>query len=179
MRTTSRLASAALIGAVALLAGCNSASKERATQPTTLAVNSTAPADASSTTLPGTPPTATVATTALPATTVAPTTVLPSTTAPSGTTVTITRGGFITTSKNTCTPTTCKYVQITSTGWAPGQSLAVTCYSATGSSGPYAKNADSSGNLNAGTVCFFGNATNVHVSINGVDSNIITPWKDW
>jgi hypothetical protein len=55
----------------------------------------------------------------------------------------------------------------------------VTCYSSSGSSGPYTKYADSSGNLSAGTVCFFGNAFNVYVAIDGVNSNIVSSWKDW
>ena len=179
MRTTPRIASAALIGAVALLVGCTSASNDTATQPTTLAVNtsgtnqSTVPIVTVGTTAP-------TGATAPPATAVPPTTVAPtSTIVPAGTSVTITRGAFITKTKGSCTPTTCKYVQITSSGWEPNQSLAVTCFSSSGSSGPYAKNADSTGTLNAGTVCFFGNATGVYVSINGVNSNIVTPWKDW
>jgi len=180
MRTTTRRTLVALIAAVPLFVGCTSSADDQATQPTTLAVNT---AGITESTLPIAPPNATVPPTAplvtAPPTTVAPTTVAPTSSTPAGTSVTIARGGFITTDKKTCTTTSCKYVQITSSGWEPNQSLAVTCYSSSGSSGPYPKNADSTGTLNAGTVCFFGNATNVYVSINGVNSNIITPWKDW
>lgn len=181
MRTTPRRALAALIAAASLAAGCSSSPNGQATQPTTLAVGGSS---GGSSTLPNTPPTVTVPYT-VPPTTVLPTTlpsttVAPTSTTPDGTSVTITRGAFIATDKGTsCKPTTCKYVQITSSGWEPGQPLAVTCYSASGSSGPYPKYADSSGNLSSGTACFFGNAFDVYVAINGVNSNVITPWKDW
>ena len=167
-----------MIGSVPLLVGCTSASNDRTTQPTTLAVNSSVLTGSTS------PPTATMVTatavtTARPATTVLRTTVLPTSSAPAGALVTIARGGFITKVHGSCTPTNCKYVQITSSGWTPGQPLSVTCYSSSGSSGPYTKYADSAGNLSAGTVCFFGNATGVYVAIDGVKSNVVTPWKDW
>ena len=183
MRTTPRLASAALLGA-ALLVGCTSAANSQPTQPTTLATGSsgTTSSTASPTGSTGTAtsPTATVVDTTLPVVTADPsTTVLPTSTAPAGASVSIARGGFITKDHGSCTPISCKYVQITAAGWKPKQPLSVTCYSDSGSSGPYPKFADSSGNLSAATTCFFGNVTHVYVEIDGAKSNVVTPWKDW
>ena len=182
MRTTSRFASAVLLGA-ALLVGCNSAATSKPTQPSTLATgssgstSSTASPTGSTGTTPQ--PTATVVDTVPAEITEPSTTVLPTSTAPAGTSVTIARGAFITVNHGSCTPISCKYVQITSSGWAPKQPISVTCYSDTGSSGPFPKFADSSGNLSAATTCFFGNVTHVYVEIDGAKSNVVTPWKDW
>ena len=182
MRTTPRLASAALLGA-ALLVGCTSAANSQPTQPTTLATGSSgttssivSPTGSTGTT---TQPTATVVDTVPAEITEPSTTVLPTSTAPAGASVSIARGGFITKDHGSCTPISCKYVQITAAGWTPKQPLSVTCYSDSGSSGPYPKFADSSGNLSAATTCFFGNVTHVYVEIDGAKSNVVTPWKDW
>ncbi len=102
------------------------------------------------------------------------------TTAPAGPqVVTITRGAFNTKASGSCGVGMCKYVDIQSSGWERGETLQVTCHSNVGSSGPYTKTADSAGNLHAATACFFGNVNDVYVDINGVESNVVSPWKDW
>lgn len=93
--------------------------------------------------------------------------------------VTITQGEFNTKASGSCGIGMCKYVDIQSSGWERGETLQVTCHSNVGSSGPYTKTADSAGNLHSTTACFFGNVNDVYVDINGVQSNVVSPWKNW
>ena len=116
--------------------------------------------------------------TALP-TTAASTTTTTSTVPAGAQVVTITQGGFNTKASGSCGVGMCKYVDIQSSGWKKGETLLVTCHSNVGSSGPYTKLADGSGNLHATTACFFGNVNDVYVDINGVESNVVSPWKNW
>ncbi len=113
------------------------------------------------------------------ATTSTTSTIAASTTNPDIPSVTIARGEFLTTPAGSCTPTTCKRVAITTGGWEPNQTLEITCFSSIGTTGPYTKTADRKGQFSSSTLCFYGNAKNVYVEVNGVTSNVITPWKDW
>ena len=113
------------------------------------------------------------------ATTSTTSTIAASTTNPDVPSVTIARGEFLTNPAGSCTPTTCKRVAITTGGWEPNQTLEITCFSSIGTTGPYTKTADRKGQFSSSTLCFYGNAKNVYVEVNGVTSNVITPWKDW
>jgi hypothetical protein len=173
----------AVVAAATLgLTACNSASNSSGTTLVTPVVNSfVVPTDApaTSTTFPTfttlAPPTAPAEDPADSSTDSA----LSSTTNPDIPSVTIARGAFLTNPAGSCTPTTCKRVDITTGGWEPRASLEITCYSSLGTTGPYIKTADRDGMFASSTLCFYGNATNVYVVVNGVSSNVITPWKDW
>ena len=102
-----------------------------------------------------------------------------STTDPGVESVTIVQGDFLTENRGSCTPTTCKRVNISTSGWPPRALLDITCYSSYGTTGPYQKYADKDGRFSSSTLCFYGNAKNVYVVINGVSSNIVEKWKDW
>lgn len=192
MRLSRRAIALVAIATLGLTA-CNSASNSSGTTLVTPVVNSfvvptAAPtAIATSTTFPTfstvAPPTA-PATSPTDSTTDSTTdsatdSALSSTTNPDVPSVTIARGAFLTNPAGSCTPTTCKRVDILTGGWEPRASLEITCYSSLGTTGPYIKNADRDGMFASSTLCFYGNATNVYVVVNGVSSNVITPWKDW
>ncbi len=188
MRLSRRAIALVAIATLGLTA-CNSASNSSGTTLVTPVVNSfvvptAAPtAIATSTTFPTlstvAPPTA-PATSPTDSTTDSTTdSALSSTTNPDVPSVTISRGAFLTSPAGSCTPTTCKRVDILTGGWEPRASLEITCYSSLGTTGPYIKNADRDGMFASSTLCFYGNATNVYVVVNGVSSNVITPWKDW
>jgi len=98
---------------------------------------------------------------------------------PPGPIVTIIQGGFNTKASGSCDVGTCKYVDIQMSGFAKGETLSIMCYSNHGSSGPYVKTADKTGSFHSTTACFFGNVTNVYVTVNDVKSNVVSPWKDW
>ena len=102
-----------------------------------------------------------------------------STTNPDAPSVTIARGDFLTANAGSCTPTTCKRVNITTSGWEKRQLLQITCHSSLGTTGPYAKNADNDGRFASSTLCFYGNAKNVYVTVNDVSSEVIATWRDW
>jgi len=184
MRLSRRAIALVAIATLGLTA-CNSASNSSGTTLVTPVVNSfvvptAAPtAIATSTTF---PTFSTVAPPTAPATSPTDSTTdsaLSSTTNPDVPSVTIARGAFLTSPAGSCTPTTCKRVDILTGGWEPRASLEITCYSSLGTTGPYIKNADRDGMFASSTLCFYGNATNVYVVVNGVSSNVITPWKDW
>jgi len=184
MRLSRRAIALVAIATLGLTA-CNSASNSSGTTLVTPVVNSfvvptAAPtAIATSTTF---PTFSTVAPPTAPATSTTDSTTdsaLSSTTNPDVPSVTIARGAFLTSPAGSCTPTTCKRVDILTGGWEPRASLEITCYSSLGTTGPYIKNADRDGMFASSTLCFYGNATNVYVVVNGVSSNVITPWKDW
>lgn len=184
MRLSRRAIALVAIATLGLTA-CNSASNSSGTTLVTPVVNSfvvptAAPtAIATSTTF---PTLSTVAPPTAPATSPTDSTTdsaLSSTTNPDVPSVTIARGAFLTSPAGSCTPTTCKRVDILTGGWEPRASLEITCYSSLGTTGPYIKNADRDGMFASSTLCFYGNATNVYVVVNGVSSNVITPWKDW
>lgn len=102
-----------------------------------------------------------------------------STTNPEVASVTIVQGDFLTENRGSCTPTTCKRVNISTSGWPPRSLLDITCYSSYGTTGPYQKYADKDGRFSSSTLCFYGNAKDVYVVINGVTSNVVAKWKDW
>ncbi len=98
---------------------------------------------------------------------------------PVGPVVTIIQGGFNSKASGSCGIGMCKYVDILMSGFAKGESLSIMCYSNHGSSGPYVKTADKTGSFHSTTACFFGNVTNVYVTVNDIKSNVVSPWKDW
>ncbi len=124
-------------------------------------------------------PTATFVQPTAPLTDAASTSSAVSTTNPDAPSVTIARGDFLTANAGSCTPTTCKRVNITTSGWEKRQLLEITCHSSLGTTGPYAKNADNDGRFSSSTLCFYGNAKNVYVTVNDVSSEVIATWRDW
>lgn len=124
-------------------------------------------------------PTATFVQPTAPLTDAASTSSAVSTTNPDAPSVTIARGDFLTANAGSCTPTTCKRVNITTSGWEKRQLLEITCHSSLGTTGPYAKNADNEGRFSSSTLCFYGNAKNVYVTVNDVSSEVIATWRDW
>jgi hypothetical protein len=107
------------------------------------------------------------------------TTAVATTEPPPGPVVTIIQGGFNTKASGSCDIGTCKYVDIQMSGFAKGETLSIMCFSNHGSSGPFVKTADKTGSFHSTTACFFGNVTNVYVTVNDIKSNVVTPWKDW
>ena len=165
----------AMVGLLAT--ACSSGASTGATTVLTPSVNSFIVA--TSTTAP--PPTSIVIVTTLPPVETSSTssTSSTSTTNPEVASVTIVQGDFLTENRGSCTPTTCKRVNISTSGWPPRSLLDITCYSSYGTTGPYQKYADKDRRFSSSTLCFYGNAKDVYVVINGVSSNVVAKWKDW
>ncbi len=81
--------------------------------------------------------------------------------------------------EGSCSAYNCKWVHINTSGWSPGQSLTLRCNANVGSLGPYYVNADGSGSWNFDTYMMYGNVSNVSCTVNGVQSNTVTTWKNW
>lgn len=103
-------------------------------------------------------------------------------TAPPPITVSISRGDLYAggaSNPGSCSINNCKWVNFSTSGWSPGQALSLTCYSNLGQHLVFNKNANASGSYSTSGLWMYGNVTNVYCSANGVNSNTITPWKDW
>jgi hypothetical protein len=86
--------------------------------------------------------------------------------------ISISWGGFNTYPSGSCSVGECRWVNISTGGWAAGQQLIITCDGSYGRIGPYTKNANGSGGYSTSGLCMYGpGVTSVHVVISGVGSN--------